>query len=364
MPALDIAIQTSGLRITGEDPMELSLGGAESAVVWMARALARRGHRVTVLCHTDPGGREAGGVSYLPAGECGGGDVFVAARCPEALAAAHAAALRGLWHHDPPCAEIAARLRPVLADAAFAFFLSRFQRDAYARLGLAGGAVLSANGVDFAAADDVARAAPEGEPGPRFLYASRPSCGLETLLQEIWPRIRRRLPEAELLVTSYDIASLPDPARLERARRAGEVLARAIAASPGVRAVGPLVRRDLWREMARSAAVLYPTDTPEVSCLVALEAQALGVPIVTTARFAFPETVGFAAALIAAPWGTAEYAEDFAGTAVQLVTEPDFRAAARAAGRRHVTPATHSWDVLAGAWSDLFAARLAGGEAR
>lgn len=363
---MDIALHTSGLHISGEDPAGLSLGGAESAVVWMARALGRQGHRVTVYCNTD-GEREQSGVSYLPEGAlprqapARRWDVFLAARFAGVLDGPVHARLLGLWHHDPPCAETVEVLRRMLPRADFSFFLSRFQRDEYERWlpGISASAVVTSNGVDFESLNRVRDEAGEARrSAPRFLYGSRPSCGLEPLLQEIWPRIRGRLPEAELVVTSYDVSSLPDPERLVRARRSEEVYQRLVRASPGVRRIGPLRRCDFWREMARADCVLYPTDTPEVSCLVALEAQALGVPIVTTARFALPETIAFHEGLVAAAWGTPEYADELAAKACRCIEDRGFARRAREAGLGHVTPRTHSWDALARTWTGLFRRRL------
>lgn len=357
---MNIAIYTSGLAITGEDPVGLSLGGSETAVVSMARALARLDHRVTVFCNTG-GDREVAGVRYLPAGELPshpgpGWDVFLSARFHAVLAGGAPARIAVMWHHDPPCEEVVESVRRALPAAAFSFFLSRFQLGEYERWlpGISGSAVLTTNGVDFSAAETIAR-----EPGAlRFVYASRPPCGLELLLREIWPRLRERYPQAELRVTSYDMSSLPDRERLARAARERERHDELIRSRPGVRRIGPLTRRELWREMARATAVLYPASVPEVSCMVALETQALGVPIVTTAGYALRETVRFQETLVPGAWGSAEYVEGFVERTARLVEEPAFHRRARQAGRRHVTPRTHSWDALARGWCERFRERL------
>ncbi len=362
---MDVAFHTSGLRITGEDPAELSLGGAESAVVWMARSLRRLGHRVTVFCNTGAAGERAG-VLYVPERElprrAAGArwDVFLAVRYPEVLAGPVAARLIGLWHHDPP-EDRAEALRRVLHRAHLSLFLSRFQRDEYERWlpGISRAAAITSNGVDFAALDRFRGAAKEAAGArPRFLFGSRPSRGFEELVAEIWPRIRRRYPDSELVATSYDMSTFPEPARLARARAAEKVYDRLARASRGVRRIGPLRRCELWREMSRADCVLYPTDTHEVSCMVALEAQALGVPIVTTARFALPETIAFHDGLVASPWGTPAYRDEFAAKVFRFVEDRDFARRAREAGRAHVAPGSHSWDAIARSWTDLFHGRL------
>ncbi len=385
---LDIVVYTSGLRITGEDPVGLSLGGAETAVVSMARVLARLGHRVTVFCRTD-GARQAGGVSWCPEEALApamsaisaisaisampgrGWDVFLSARHHEVLLGAPVpAALVGMWHHDPPCDEVSALVRAALPQTSFSFFLSRFQLAEYERRipGVAASAVLTSNGVDFAAVRRLLDAAMRGETsppdrsGPRFVYGSRPSCGLELLLEEIWPRIRARYPQAELAVAGYDMSSLADRARLERAARERERHDALIRRRPGVHRVGHLLRRELWREALRCTAVLYPGNAPEVSCMIALEAQALGIPIVATAGYALTETIGFGDTLVPGAWGSREYVEGFLERVFRLVEEPDFHRRARQAGRLHVTPGSHSWEALGRRWSDLFRQRLASPE--
>ena len=46
---LEIILYTRGFTFDGVDPVDVSLGGAESAVVWISVALRRLGHRVTVF---------------------------------------------------------------------------------------------------------------------------------------------------------------------------------------------------------------------------------------------------------------------------------------------------------------------------
>ncbi|MEM7349975.1 MAG: glycosyltransferase family 4 protein [Acidobacteriota bacterium] len=369
MPAateLDLGIHTRGLTITGEDPVALSLGGAESAVVWVARALQRLGHRVTVACKTDRE-RQVAGVTYLPEERLLSGavpcprDLLISCRFfLEALQLDLPARVKGLWLHDPPEEESVRGLRQVLPRASFCFFLSRFHRAAYLDTlpELAPIARLTRNGVDQPAIDELLSETPDASPGAplRFIFGSRPIRGLETLLAEIWPQVHALYPQAELLVTCYDIEDLlvDDPERRVRARAAQAHYDRLVAAAPGARYVGPLTRRQFWREMTTCRAVLYPTDTPEVSCLVALEAQALGVPIVTTKDFALRETVGFAPCLISDPWGSADYTRSFVEQVRRLVEDSAYTERVRQAGREHVRHGGYTWDHIAAEWTDIF----------
>ena len=57
---MHIVIYTEGLSFDGATPFERSLGGSESAVVFMARELAGLGHMVRVFCNCErPGEYDA-----------------------------------------------------------------------------------------------------------------------------------------------------------------------------------------------------------------------------------------------------------------------------------------------------------------
>ena len=157
-------------------------------------------------------------------------------------------------------------------------------------------------------------------------------------------------------MSGYDFGALceGDAGRLERNREWNNFFGELIRNQPGVRSLGSLHRRRFWEEMAKCTAVLYPTDTPEVNCMIALEAQALGVPMVTTDDFALRETLGFKPTRVQAPWGTPNYVTEFVAATVRLVKDPEFAEEARKAGARHVSRETHSWDAIAEAWEALF----------
>ncbi len=354
----EIVLHTGGLPIPDGDPVDLSLGGSETAVVSMAHALSRLGHRVSVSCNTgEP--RSRGGVDYLPrerlvaareGREC---DLLLAARDATVLEQPVPARMHGVWHHDMPDEESVRVLRPGFARASFFLFLSRFHQEAFEAFlpGLSRYSFLTTNGVDFDALEPL-RSEPAGNASPpRFLYASRPERGLAVLLGDIWPVLKRRLPEAELLITTYSFEGLllPPPVQ-EHYRLCDELIRRA----DGVHKIGPLTRRDLWRELAATTAVLYPTDFPESSCMVALEAQAMGTPIVTTGRFALAETVACRETLITEPWRSPPYIRAFVHAAVRLAEDAEFARQVQETGLRHVTRESHSWDAIARSWQDLF----------
>jgi glycosyltransferase involved in cell wall biosynthesis len=87
------------------------------------------------------------------------------------------------------------------------------------------------------------------------------------LLAEVLPAVRRRVPEAELVLVGQ---RLPD------------WLARLVEASPGARAVGPVA--DVRPELHRAWVAVAPLRTGSGSPLKALEAMAAGIPVVATPR--------------------------------------------------------------------------------
>jgi len=361
---LDVAIHTRGLPITGEDPAELSLGGSETAAVSMARALAAAGARVTLYCNTPSPGRRDG-VDYAAAEEIDSRlaatpcDVLLSCRHHDVLDRPLAARAVGLWHHDMPWPEMARRHVHALSRMDLSLFLSRFQREEYERAvpGIGAAALQTTNGVDFDALERALAAGSAESPCPTFVYASRPERGLDLLLRRIWPRLRARLPQARLLVSSYDVGAMDlSPDLLELYGFCRDLAAR----GPGVEELGSLTRAAFWRRLAGATALLYPATFPEISCMVALEAQAAGVPVVTSDAFALSETVATAETRIGAPIGGDAYVERFVEVACRLAEDAAFRAAAAAAGRRHVAPASHSWRAIAERWSERFRATLAG----
>jgi len=323
--------------------------------VSMARALARRGHRVSVASARDTTDRVAG-VDYLPNASltahlrdrpC---DLFLSCRHHDILNQPIAARMVGLWYHDYVDAYASGDPLRARSRASFSLFLSRFHQESFERRirGLAPCAAITSNGVDFKAVDAVLAGVPAAGP-LRFAYASRPERGLDYLLREIWPRARARYPDAELLISTYDS---PRSASTELTRHYAlcDHLART---TPGVVRLGALPRREFWRRLAECRALLYPTGFPEVSCMVALEAQALGVPVVTTDAFGLAETVGCRDTRVAGRIHGREYTQTFLDIVSRLVDDPAFFSSTQEAGRRHVRPETHSWDAIAASWEDI-----------
>ncbi|MBM4286005.1 MAG: glycosyltransferase family 4 protein [Deltaproteobacteria bacterium] len=347
-----IVIYTEGLTFDGATLYETGLGGSESAVCFMARELAARGHAVEVFCRTRrPGIYE--GVRYRPIAEFPGAaagrrfDVFIASRTPQVFLLPLRCRLAVMWNHDNLLQP--EQYRQMTFRAEIIFTLSAYHEAEFlAQLpDLAPRLVRTRNGVDLDLTETARRGALKNR--RRLIYASRPERGLEVLLEQIWPRLLARRPDLELCLCGYQAPDMPGHDHLPAL----------VAQAPRLTALGSLGKREYYRHLAEAAVAVYPCTFPEISCIVALEAQAVGTPIITTHDFALPETVGVADYLIGGRPALPSYQEAFVERVLDYLTDGDRyrRDAARALA--HVRQ-RHAWSAVAGEWEELFARHLAG----
>lgn len=127
----------------------------------------------------------------------------------------------------------------------------------------------------------------------KFIYSSSPDRGLFELLR-IWPRIKEKLPEAELHVfygwqgITKMAASNPSWAKDARKMRAAWDSLKYL---PGVIERGRVNHETLAREMMSASALLYPCRFfDEAHCTTMVEARAAGLVPVTTKRAALEHT--------------------------------------------------------------------------
>lgn len=363
-PKFDITLAVPGLPFNGNTFDQQSLGGSETAAYYMGRALARLGHRVTVFCNT-PERVACDDVDYLPLGmfqsyaEHVTHDVCVVQRLGEIFAHRHSARFSALWCHDLAMGRAEGTIKGTAWGYDKLFVLSDFMRKQYQDvIGLPADVFYQTrNGVDL---DLVARVRGEVEAKTdvrrnplSLIYTARPERGLDVLLQEILPRVLEREPQARLFLARYDnqVAEVADfYARCQT-----------LAAKFGDRVVdlGSLTKAQLYEAYHVSGLYVYPLpslyapDFDEVSCITAMEAQACGLPIVTTARGALVETVAPGAGkLVAEPVHTTAYYEAFADEALRLMQNPHEWRQASAAGFERA--ATLGWDAVAADWTALF----------
>jgi glycosyltransferase involved in cell wall biosynthesis/ubiquinone/menaquinone biosynthesis C-methylase UbiE len=363
MTSLDLVFYTEGLPFHGGSLEEASLGGSETAVLSMARELAQRGHEVRVYCHCPrPGEYERvryQDVSDFPrfvAGdEC---DVFICCRFFHVLGRPLRAKLVWLWNHDVMVREAAPELMSLLYKVDRLLVLSEFHKQQLLRhLPIPEDRFLvTRNGVDL---DLIDRAIAGVARNPdRLIYTSRPERGLEVLL-DLWPRLKQARPQLELALASYQ-----HPAADEQMRDFVRSLEAKAAEAGGVRFLGNLPKRDLYREIASSRLMVYPSIFPEVSCISALEAAACGTPIVASKYCALKETVADGETGLLIPGdprldgrrGTAccaptQYRDRFAEATLRLLNDDGGWQRLSAAGRARVE-ARYQWKKIAAEWED------------
>jgi FkbM family methyltransferase len=95
----------------------------------------------------------------------------------------------------------------------------------------------------------------------RFIYSSCSERGLSKLIQ-LWPRILENLPDAKLVISSYN----PFPNSEEDHK-----ILEYIQKTPSIRHVGRLNKEQLYTLMSIAEYWLYPSYFPETSCITSLE---------------------------------------------------------------------------------------------
>jgi glycosyltransferase involved in cell wall biosynthesis len=250
------------------------LGGAETAFVALAEALARRGHTVVVRNRCRAALRHHG-IDWAPLSSeipaaC---DLYIGNRSHRVIGLVRHAGHRLFWLHNPAGylqkprnLWRLARYRPILVTSG-AYHLSTIPD----WIPCGGREV-----IPYGILDRFRAALPREPPPPRAIFTSNPQRGLDWLL-DLWvARIAPTVPQAELHIYAggavYGSEDAPGMAA---------VLARAEAlARHGVRRFAPVGRAALAAALAGARVMLYRGDPGETFCLALAEAQAMGVPAV------------------------------------------------------------------------------------
>lgn len=315
---MDIVFNCLGMPFGPTTVYESSLGGSESAAFYLCRELGRRGHRVTLFTNRPAADEEVEGVRYLYAGELSAEapmgrnfefyarntphDVLIVQRAPAAFAQRYAAKVCLLQLHDLPLKRFAAAMLASTWQLDAITCVSEWHCERVRETWMVDERVLFTvpNGVD----PDLYRASDrkpfvmltDDEPGrpeelrvilPRkkfnLLYQSRPERGLEHLVRPdgIMDRVRH-LP-VHLTICGYDNT-------VPQMREQYATWFRQAAALPNVSYVGALTKPQLAELQRKCDVLIYPTEFEEVSCITAMEAMHAGLPFLSSACAALPET--------------------------------------------------------------------------
>ncbi|HEV2334935.1 MAG TPA: glycosyltransferase family 4 protein [Stellaceae bacterium] len=273
---VEVVMADDGIAFDGRTAEAGPLGGAETAFVALAEALAARGHSVvarsrcrTALTHN--------GVGWAPIGEdvpqsC---DLYIGNRGHRVMGLVARARRRLFWLHNPArylrkprILWRLARYRPRLVVSGA--YHARTVPGWVPR----GGVAI----IPYGIFEGFRHATERAPPAPRAIFTSNPLRGLDWLL-DLWAaRIAPAVPGAELHIYAgpavYGLGG-------ERARRMEQVLARADALNDkGVRRHAPVCRTKLVDVLGEARVMLYRGDPGETFCLSLAEAQAMGVPAV------------------------------------------------------------------------------------
>ncbi len=297
----EVAFITEGLPFDGMTVDQRSLGGSETALTYMAREFAKRGHETRVFCLATREDR-FDGVQYInldkwPRMTAGMDlDLLVCSRFPHlASMHPHRSRMTWLWHHDTPAPtpEGWAMYLAALTPFDRFLFVSQYHARLYSQKfpEMDEHSFVTRNGVDRELIERV-RALGIKKERKLCVYTSRPERGLYVLLKHVWPRIIERDPEMKLVVTWYALGAQWEARMPENMKALYAACQDLIKASPNVEKIeGGLNKYELYKLVAKAGQVCYPSDFPEVSCLASIEAQLLGTPFVTSDRFALQETV-------------------------------------------------------------------------
>ncbi len=272
-----VIMADDGIAFDGAMARTGPLGGAETAFVALAEALAGRGHRVDARSNCRAKLRHAG-VDWAPlaSGVPDACDLYIGNRGHRVIGLVAHTGRRLFWLHNP-----AQYLRKPRNAWRLAWYRPTLIATGAYHAGtipswlLCGGRMV----IPYGVLDRFRHAVQREPPPPRALFTSNPLRGLDWLL-DLWvARIRPAVPGAELHI--YAGPAVYGQAGGDPARRMEAVLARAESlAEAGVRRHLPVGRKALAQVLNEARVMLYRGDPGETFCLALAEAQAMGVPAV------------------------------------------------------------------------------------
>lgn len=302
-----IVMHCMGMPFNGATLHEKSLGGSETAALYLAKKLAERGHKVTLFTNTDQEGNYDG-VSYINAGQATEQtplgdkfhyyaentqhDVCIIQRHPQAFTRRFQSKINLWWLHDLGIIRNRDMISAQLWNVDGVLTVSQFHKDQICDVWGINPDIVHPiqNGVDL---EMVAQASPDRPPitdarSKNLIYTSRPERGLEHLVA--YGGIMERLGDNyHLYVCNYDNTT-------EHMRDYYQYLYQRCEELPNVTILGHLPKLELYEQMMVMDMLVYPCPGPqqpefdEVSCITAMEAMACGLPMITSDRGALPET--------------------------------------------------------------------------
>jgi glycosyltransferase involved in cell wall biosynthesis len=357
-----------------ESAYQIPMGGSQSALCYLAEALAKQGHDVFLLNNTSKAGMSCGvmhfPLSTVPHQLLRSLDVLIVQNL--AGEGRHIRPLLGektclvLWiehAHDQPAVQ--ALQNPLERDIYDAIvFVSEWQRNKfYQNFGIDSACsyiICNAIGPGFCGlfSPDDPILLRKSKP-PIIAYTSTPFRGLDLLL-DVFPNIRSAVPGTRLKVFSsmkvYQVAEADDESEYNQ-------LYHLCRTTEGVEYVGSLSQPDLARELQSVTVLTYSNTFAETSCIAVMEAMASGCWVVTSDLGALPETTAGFARLIPIEGDWEVYKNLFIEETIRVLTactatDPT---AAETHLRRQVEYVNreYNWSVRAREWVQCLSSVLA-----
>ncbi len=285
---VSIVFADSTGRYDGTDLERRPLGGTESSLVRLARALAERGHEVTAVTNCDRVVVDRG-VTWRPFGSelpetC---DLYIPLQHPRLFGLIRRPRRLAVWvlwrgnnlkHYKQIWRMWWYRPIPVLVSLMqvqqYSPFLPPRNPHIVIPLGLP---------------DDI-RGQPvlETAPPPEFVFASNPARNLRGVVRIFSERILPSRPDAKLKVFGT-IAAVGDPWKEWLGTSLPENISDAARRAIEIRTAVP--RMEVMSAMRAARAMIYLGHKTEAFCLALAEAQALGLPCVVAPIAVLPERV-------------------------------------------------------------------------
>jgi glycosyltransferase involved in cell wall biosynthesis len=340
-----VVMADDGIAFDGAMAETASLGGAETAFVALAEALAGRGH-VVVVRNRCAAALTHNGVCWAPLSMDipAASDLYIGSRGHRVIGLVRRPGRRLFWLHNP--AHYLRKPRNLWRLAWYRPIV--VATGAYHAATIPGW--LPCGGrriIPYGVLDRFRTAVPREPPPPRAIFTSNPLRGLDWLL-DLWvTQIAPAVPGAEL-----HIYAGPAVYRGVGAARASEmetILARAASlAACGVRRFAPVGHEALAAALTGARAMLYRGDPGETFCLALAEAQAMGVPAIVTPLGAVGERV-----VDGVSGRVASDDKTFVAAAIAVLRDD------RLWRRWHLAALEHqrglSWDAVAGRFEALIA---------
>lgn len=350
---MKLAVYNHGIAFDGSTPFKRPLGGSETSIVYMAREMSRAGHKVTVYVNCEAPG-EFDGVTYRHYHQFFSDypsmpwDAVISFRSLEPFLLGRIAPRMIFWTgdaFDQPALKHFEH-QAVQENIDRIFCVSGWHRSTFIEaFQLPPDKVIATrNGFN----PDLIRNS-DSRQWTRAAYTSTPFRGLDILLK-LYPEIRRQSPAFSLDVFSsmkvYGWNSDQDQTAFGPIYEA--------AAKAGVNWHGSVSQPVLLEHLGRTGLLLYPNTFDETSCIAAIEAQASGCVVVTSAKAALNETVehGQTGICLKGDPRSDQYQREFVTTVCGLLQNPALLERFSDTAR-HRALQKYSWASIASEWTGI-----------